>query len=131
MHRRHATVLALALAASPASAYEPERAMENLASDFSTCAAYLLVAAKAMEGQDEETSAAYTYEAGRFIALSNEATNEEVAAARIEVAATEMMEEIDNDASNLMILFAKHGKLCQEIAADIQGRFDYWLDKKD
>ena len=27
MHRRHATALALALVASPASAYEPERAM--------------------------------------------------------------------------------------------------------
>ena len=111
-----------------AYAYEPERAISNLASELAECSAYYASLQYALErsqvdGAPAERNALYAF------ALAAEISSAEVTAARVELRTTAMGEEIGGDLSNFAILINKYGQRCKEILEDPEGRLTYWVDQ--
>lgn len=110
--------------------YESERAMNNLAAEFSECAAYnILISAAPLSS--EEAKKNYLEVGKRLLALSVELTSEKVAFARTEIATKMMRHEIENNWSNIAIIINKYAYPCKELAENPTARLRYWLDKKD
>lgn len=126
---RTATALALALVASPASAYEPERAMANLASDLAECAAYFWIASNASEETNAELSDALISRANNLRLQAIAGSNEKVTNARVNLAASDMLDELDGNFSNMAILIEQHQERCVEIGDDPRARYNYWIEK--
>ena len=112
-----------------AHSYEPERAMVNLAHDLSTCSAFYQLMVIGVEKMNNDSanlkdSAVRTHKTA--VAISNAKVTE----ARIAMATTEMVKEMDGNWSNASIILNKHGFLCKEMVEDPTIRYQYWLDKK-
>jgi hypothetical protein len=124
-------VALLVLPFGAASAYEPERAVTNLAHEMAECAGFYTLSGMAFEAQAPELADKSRDIGATAFYYSKELTNEKVTRARTEMAVKSMMKEIDNDAANYSILLNKYGDRCSEIVADPTARMNYWLQRKD
>ena len=122
-------VLLLPLGA--AFAYEPERAVNNLAHELAECACFYLLSSKLIQSQKPELAEQSNQAAVSALAYSKALTSETLTRARTEMAIKSMLKEIDNDAVNYSILLNKYADQCGETVADPVTRMDYWNKKQD
>jgi hypothetical protein len=119
----------LLLPVGSASAYDPERASNNLAHEFAECAAYYSISSEIISRTKPEVAkqiddaAALAYEGSRTL------TSKKVTEARVEMAVKSMTKELDNDIANFSILINKYSDNCQEAVTDPEARMNYWLKK--
>lgn len=112
-------------------AYERERALVNLASDYSECAAFYLIAAEAEESIEKKEAAEKFRQIGASaIEMAMMLSNPDVTGARVKLAMKEQMAKIQNDFSNLAILILDYGDMCQQAMTQPDNRMQYWLDMK-
>jgi len=113
-------------------AYDEERAITNLASDFAQCSAFYIISAEGLRKTGDERLAT------KFMETSKTAydyavkfSNQRVTEARIKLAVDEQTKEIDHNYSNLSILILQYGEICKEALESPERRLQYWLTKKD
>jgi hypothetical protein len=112
-------------------AYEPDRAVTNLAHELAECAGFYTLSVMVFEAQAPELSEKSKDIAATAFYYSKELTSEKLTRARTEMAVKSMMKEIDNDSANYSILLNKYAEQCSEIVADPTARMDFWLKKED
>lgn len=114
-----------------AMAYEPKRAVNNLAHEYAECAAFYTVSSKLFESQDPKLAEQMNQAAIRAIEYSQILTGEKLTDARIEMAAKSIIKDLDNDIANVSIILNKYSDRCVEAMTDPKARMDYWLMKRD
>ena len=119
----------LVLPAGLASAYEPERASNNLAHEFAECAAYYSITSKIVSRSKPEEAKKFDKAASLATAGSNVLTSEKVTNARVEMAIKSMVRELDNDIANFSLLLNKYSDSCGAAINDPEARMNYWLKK--
>lgn len=120
-----------AFLATAASAYEPDRAKSNLASDFAECIAYYTISAEGLRRSGAEAFLIDAAEKAASIAFDFgvELSNVEVTGARVELAVKEQTELMHHDYSNFAILINKYGEFCEQLLEHPEDRLQYWLAK--
>ena len=114
---------------------EINQVMNNVSHEYTTCSAYFsIVAAAATRSGDEDTGAdlqkasntalEYAATAAKFGRSDEMALK--VVEARLGIEADGMMSEIENDAANISLLFAKHNGRCVSIMNDAEGLLKEW-----
>lgn len=129
MVRYFSVVLVLPIGA--AFAYEPERAVNNLAHELAECAGYYVISEKILQAQDPKLAERMSEAADSALDYSKILTSEKLTRARTEMAIKSMMKEIDNDAMNYSILLNKYADNCGEAVSDPMKRMEYWNKKQD
>ena len=112
-----------------ASAYDPERASNNLAHEFAECAAYYSISSEIISRTKPEVAKQIDDAAGLAYMGSKTLTSKKVTEARVEMAIKSMTKELDNDIANFSILINKYSDNCQEAVTDPEARMNYWLQK--
>lgn len=112
-----------------ASAYDPERASNNLAHEYAECAAYYSISSEIISRTKPEVAKQIDDAADRAYVGSRTLTSKKVTEARVEMAVKSMTKELDNDIANFSILINKYSVNCQEAVTDPEARMNYWLDK--
>lgn len=112
-------------------AYDGDRAISNLASDFCECGAYYTIAAEGLRRAGKLDGAASS-EAASKVALeaAKKISRGDVVLARYKLALDEQIRAINEDYANVAILIKRYGSLCKQVTEDPLGRLRYWLDKK-
>lgn len=120
-----------AFLATTTSAYEPERAKSNLASDFAECIAYYTISAEGLRRSGAEASLIDAAEKAASVAfeLGADLSNLDVTGARAELALKEQTELMRHDYSNFAILINKYGEFCKQLLDHPEDRLKYWLAK--
>jgi hypothetical protein len=113
-----------------ASAYDPERASNNLAHEFAECAAYYSISSEIISRTKPEVAKQIDDAADRAYVGSRTLTSKKVTEARVEMAVKSMTKELDNDIANFSILINKYSDNCQEAVTDPEARMNYWLKKE-
>jgi hypothetical protein len=127
----HRTLLLLLLAAPlSATAYDLERARDNLAHEATECSTYFMLVS-ALPGVDEATSKKSREVFAELFKFSVALSNEKITKARFELAQKGMFAELDGKGSNIAIISNKYGFPCANLAKDPEARLRYWLEKKD
>ncbi|PWK30897.1 hypothetical protein [Pseudomonas sp. OV226] len=121
----------LALPFNVAFAYEPQRAITNLAHELAECAGFYLVSAKVFDTQHPELAERGRNAADTAMEYSTALTNEKLTLARTEMAIKSMMKEIDNDGANFSILLNNYAEQCGKTVSDPVKRMEYWQKKQD
>lgn len=129
MVRYFSVVLVLPIGA--AFAYEPERAVNNLAHELAECAGYYVISEKILQAQEPKLAERMSEAADSALDYSKILTSEKLTPARTEMAIKSMMKEIDNDAMNYSILLNKYADNCGEAVSDPMKRMEYWNKKQD
>ena len=111
-------------------AYDMERALVNLAADFSNCAAYCAIVAN-LPQSSPEVAEGYADASVNLLQMAIESSNEKVAKARMELAIKDMSAELNGDLGNMSVLINEYSEMCQELSNDLEPRLQYWLDKED
>ncbi|MCF4997412.1 hypothetical protein GIW70_21235 [Pseudomonas syringae] len=114
-----------------AVAYEPKRAVNNLAHDYAECAAFYTVSSKILQAQEPKLAERMNKAAMDALEYSITLTSEKLTDARVEMAMKSMIKDLDNDTSNFSIILNKYSDRCGEAMADPKARMDYWLKKQD
>jgi hypothetical protein len=122
---------ALLLPLCSASAYEPERAANNLAHELAECAGFYVISEKILQAQEPKLAERSKEAADSALDYSKALTSEKLTRARTEMAIKSMMKEIDNDAANYSILLNKYADQCGEAVSDPVKRMEYWSKKQD
>lgn len=138
----HIVVLIAALQASadPLTDIQEEVAihnetMDNVSTEYAQCGTYYSLVSAAMDNaHDQAASANYKLLAEGAIARAelyarfgrSDEMAAKVVAARVEIVSNQMLEEIDNDFSNLEILFAKHHNRCDLVINRTDELLDEW-----
>jgi hypothetical protein len=112
-----------------ATAYDPERARDNVAHEAAECSAYFMLVS-ALPGIDEATSKKSREIFGELLNFSVVLSNEKVTKARFELAQKGMFLELDGKGSNIAIVSNKYGYPCANLAKDPDARLKYWLEKR-
>lgn len=120
----------LLLPVGSASAYDPERASNNLAHEFAECAAYYSISSKIIARTKPEVAKRIDDFAALAFEGSNTLTSEKVTNARVEMAIKSMVKELDNDIANFSILLNKYSDSCGEAINHPEARMNYWLNKE-
>jgi hypothetical protein len=120
----------LLLPVGSVSAYEPERAVNNLAHEFAECVAYYAISSKIIEPQDPKAAKKLDQAGLQALAGSTALSSKKVTEARIEMAAKSMTKDLDNDMANFSILLNKYSDSCGEAVTDPEARMNYWLKKQ-
>jgi hypothetical protein len=121
----------LLLPIATAYAYEPERALNNLAHELAECAGFYVISQKILQAQEPKLAEQMNEAADRALDFSKTLTSEKLTRARTEMAIKSMMKEIDNDAMNYSILLNKYADNCGEAVSDPMKRMEYWQKKQD
>ena|SRR3990172_689629 len=124
------SVLFILVWQSTASAYDPERAVNNYAHDLATCSAFYMLISEA-PNLDEATSKKYLDAGVSLGQLSVKLTSKKLALARFELELKSMKREMENDWGNASIILNKYGYFCKDLAEKPEARMQYWLDKKE
>ncbi len=119
------------LITSYASAYDDERVMANLSSDYASCAAYYMWDRAAVIEKDEKLGADFMRMVRAAVAMGTEISNEKVTIARVRVYGQQMKKDISGDFSNMAILFDKYSDMCTSLMKDPEERMEYWVAQKD
>jgi len=120
----------LLLPVGSASAYDPERASNNLAHEFAECAAYYSISSKIIARTKPEVAKRIDDFAALAFEGSNTLTSEKVTNARVEMAIKSMVKELDNDIANFSILLNKYSDSCGAAINNPEARMTYWLEKE-
>ncbi len=120
----------LVVAPLSATAYDPERARDNLAHEAAECSAYFMLVS-ALPGVNEATSRRSREVFDELLKLSVALSNEKLTKARFELAQKGMFLELDGKGSNISIISNKYGYPCTNLARDPEARIKYWMEKKD
>jgi hypothetical protein len=123
--------VALVLPIGAAFAYEPERAVNNLAHELAECAGFYVISEKILQAQEPKLAERMSEAADNALDYSKTLTSEKLTRARTEMAIKSMMKEIDNDAMNYSILLNKYADNCGEAVSDPMKRMEYWQKKQD
>lgn len=112
-------------------AYDEKRAISNLASDYSRCASYYLIAKEGVikTGKKEiaeQFDKPYKLSFMTAVRLSNVKVTE----ARVELSVKSQMKEMGKNYSNFAILINKYGEFCKQLINNPDKRLKYWLKKK-
>lgn len=131
-------LIAPAILAAPIYAQEssPEwtRAMNNLAHEYITCAAYFSIVAIAGENSgDGELAESYNKVAAQAIENAQMVGDEagllpEAHGARLDMAIKQMSEAIGQNTSNIAILMNEHSDACIETIENLEARIQHWVD---
>lgn len=114
----------------PVSAYDSQRAANNLAHELANCGAYFFLMAE-MPGLKEDTKKALTERGAIAMETSTGLTSQKVAWARFSLALEEMRRDMESDWSNVSVVHAKYGYQCKDLIEDPTSRMKYWQEKKD
>lgn len=114
-----------------ASAYDPERASNNLAHEFAECAAYYSISSEIISRTKPEVAKQIEEAADRAYVGARTLTSKKVTEARVDMAIKSMIKELDNDIANFSILLNKYSDSCGEAITDPEARMNYWLKKQD
>ena len=129
---RIVVIILLCFLSSSIYAYDEERALANLASDFAQCSAYYAIAAEGIRRTGDEKNVTKVMEASeRAYDYAVKFSNQKVTEARIKLAFEEQRKEMDHNYSNFSILILKYGDICKEALESPERRLQYWLNKKD
>ena len=120
-----------ALPITAASAYEPQRAITNLAHELAECAGFYIISAKVFDTQEPELAERSRNAADTALEYSTALTNEKLTRARLEMAIKTMTKEIDNDSANFSILLNHYAEQCGATVSDPVKRLEYWKQKQD
>jgi hypothetical protein len=113
-------------------AYDEDRALANLASDFAECSAFYIISVEGIGRTGKEDLAKKALEASeRCYNYAVKFSNIKVTGARIKLAFDEQRKEMDHNYSNFSILILKYGDICKEALESPERRLQYWLNKKD
>ena len=114
----------------PGSAYDLERARDNLAHEAVECSAYFMVVSS-LPGLDEATARKSRDIFSELLKVSVALSNEKITKARFELAQKGMFQDLDGKGSNIAIVSNRYAYPCKKLANDPETRLKYWLDKKD
>ena len=112
--------------------------MDNVSMDYVTCAAYYAHTASAvLNAEDQDTSDGFANLYENVITLAFAAAkasrSEEMALkvtmARLNIVMDDMQDEIENNYSNLSLLYEKHHKRCDFIINNTEAFLEEWEDK--
>ncbi|WP_236203891.1 hypothetical protein [Pseudomonas protegens] len=120
----------LLLQVGSASAYDPQRASNNLAHEFAECAAYYSISSAIISRTKPEVAKQIDVAAERAFVGARTFTSKKVTEARIEMAIKSMTKELDNDIANFSVLINEYSDSCQEAVTDPEARMNYWLKKE-
>jgi hypothetical protein len=112
---------------APVKAYERERAKNNLAHEFSSCAGYYLL----MSNLPQESKNRSEQISSTAFSASDKLTNENVVQARMELKFKTMMREMEKNWSNVAVLQNKYAYPCNDLMEKPDQRLEYWLRKED
>ncbi|MGA3800551.1 hypothetical protein ACPCYX_22705 [Pseudomonas fluorescens] len=121
----------LALPFGAAFAYEPERAVNNLAHELAECAGFYVISEQILKTQEPKLAERSQVAADNALEYSKALTSEKLTRARTEMAIKSMLKEIDNDGANFSILLNKYADQCGEAVSDPVKRMEYWSKKQD
>lgn len=124
-------VLGLILPIYSAQAYEPKRALNNLAHEFAECAAFYSLSSRIFEAQEPQLAKRTDQAAMDAMVYSNALTSEKLTNARVEMAVKSMIKDMDNDVSNVSIILNKYSDSCGQAMTDPKARMYFWLEKQD
>lgn len=127
---RHLIFAALFLAPMAVSAYDPERAKDNLAYEATTCSAYFMIMS-ALPGIAEPVSLKFKQQFSQLLDVAVALTNEKLTKARFELAQKGMLRDLDGKGSNIAIVSNQYAYPCVDLVNNPAGRLKYWLDKTD
>lgn len=112
------------------------KAGNNIAHEYTQCAAYFLVVSVAMENSDKADLAAKYESVGRT-ALEYAAGFAEIAGllpettqARYEMEFLAMADRIEGNTSNISILGRDYADTCLVAMEDMDSRVDFWMNKE-
>ncbi len=125
------TYFLLLLPIASVSAYEPERAVNNLAHELAECVAYYAISSKLIEPQNPKTAKQLDHAAMLALEGANALTSKKVTEARVEMAAKSMTNDLSNDITNFSIILNKYSDSCGEAINSPEARMNYWLKKHD
>ena len=115
----------------PSFAYDGDRAINNLASDFCECGAYYTIGAEGLR-RTGKLEGATSSEGSSKLALeaARKVSRDDTVLARYKLALDEQTTSMNSDYANVSILILRYGSLCKRAMEDPLGRLRYWLDKK-
>ncbi len=111
-------------------AYDEQRALVNFSQEAAECSAYYLFSSEA-PGLDENTRNKLKENYAAMFNIAIMSSNAEVSKARLELSIETMKREMNSNWSNMAIINNKYGYKCIDFANDVDGRLNYWLQKKD
>lgn len=129
--------VALLAMSVPATAQhvDPTLPFNNLSHEYATCAAYFGIVSIALENSNDPATAAqydtlmtqalqYANTTGKAIGLLQETTD-----TRVAIAIDDMRAKINDNTSNISILFGEYMEPCTSAMEDPEGRIAYWIAK--
>lgn len=123
-------LLLLSLLIPIASAYDSERAKDNLAHEATECSAYFMLIS-ALPGISEATSQKARQQFSTLLDFAVELSNEKITKARFELAQKVMFRDLDGKGSNIAIVSNKYALPCVDLVNDPEARLKYWLRKSN
>lgn len=129
---------ALPVAAQNLSEDQFNQVFNNISHEYTICAAYFtVVAAAVIESGDAETGEEYMASSNtalQFAVTAGKAGRSEemalkVTKARLEIEAQAMMNEIENDAANISLLYAKHSERCIWVMNNTIALLEEWTTR--
>jgi hypothetical protein len=124
-----------ALTALPATAYDEQRAKNNLAHELANCAAYYMIAKEGFErggvGTDQARAAVVVMDESikLGVELSAKLTSEELAVSRVKLAIEENRRKMIGTMDNFSIIAAEFAFPCKDLIEAPDKRMKYWLEK--
>lgn len=126
---KYITTLILLLFSITTSAYDEQRALVNFSQEAAECSAYYLFSSEA-PGLDKRTSTKLKEKYSAMFGIAIMSSNSDVSKARLELSIETMKREIKGSWSNMAIINNKYGYKCIDFSNDVDGRLNYWLEKK-
>jgi len=114
----------------PISAFDPERALENLANELAACAGYYSLIINLPDvpaGAQKHTNDAGT----KALSLAIELADEKRAMATMAIKAQEMAQDMGRDWGNVDIVMNEWDDLCKDLLRDPDARLEHWLKMED
>ena len=108
----------------------------NLSMDYNACQHYFLIMSEALRENNGDPAVVKNYVDSSKLAselafsygLKSGVSNEAMLA-RSKILIDEMFKSINNDFTNMSVLFLKYGKLCKNLIDKPEIRSQYWINK--
>ena len=127
--------LLMTMSVSAFAQADPTLPFNNLAHEYAECAAYFGIVSMALQNTNAPEPAAqydtlmtqalqYANTTGKAIGLLQATTD-----SRVSIAIDEMRAKINDNTSNISILFSEYMEPCTSAMEDPEGRIAYWMSK--
>jgi hypothetical protein len=112
--------------------YTEERAINNLANDFSECTAYFMLSAGGAKNSGNlELEEKLNLLVQHTFTMAKELSNDKTTQARVLLSIEDQKKEMENHYSNFSRLILKYNDFCIGLNNNPKQRLDYWMNKKD